>query len=206
MRLFYFILLFNALFTFSLHAQNKLHFGYYINPSLNLYQRIHQPKTFVVDGANRSSGQVLNLLPNLSTGLWFGQAQVWAVGVEGGVEYIPFSFNLQNYEGMGSVSFPVLLRGHFPLAKQHSSAITLDVAGGLQWNKTELYLDKNAPQAAYNPFFVTYTFEVAGGIGAISQKANQIRGVDLYFRFGFGADASMSFHTGLRVHFWNALL
>ena len=190
-----------SIFTLNCFAQNNFHFGYYINPSLNLYQRTHQPETAVTDNKERSSGQGLNILPGLSTGLWVGKAKTFALGVEAGVEYLPFSFNLQHFNGMGSVAFPLLLRGHIPIQKQHSSLISLDIAGGLQWNKSNLYLHNNSPL----PFFISYTFELAAGIGAVSQKANQIRGTDLFFRFGFGADKSMSFQTGLRMHFWNAL-
>jgi hypothetical protein len=182
-------------------AQNNFHFGYYINPSLNLYQRLHQPQTAFSDNKERSTGQGLNILPGLSTGLWIGKAKTFAIGLEAGVEYLPFSFNLQHFNGMGSLAFPVLMRAHIPIKKQHASHISLDVAGGLQWNKSNLYFNNNNSL----PFFISYTLEFAAGIGAVSQKAKQIRGTDLFFRFGFGADNSLSFQTGLRMHFWNAL-
>lgn len=185
-------------------AQQPVRLGYYVNPSLNLYQRAHLPDNIIIDGADRSLGQVLNLLPDISAGLWIGQAKNWALGLEAGVGYAPFSLNLQNYQGMGQLQFPFMLRAFIPLKKQQSMAISMNIAAGMQLNKTHLYFQPNNAPAEINNYFNTYLIEISGGAAAISQKATQIRGVDLFFRFGFGAQRAMSFQTGLRVHFWNS--
>jgi hypothetical protein len=202
MRLFLFI--FCLFFFCNLHAQDQLRLGYYVNPSLNLYQRTHLPNSTLTDGSDRSSGQLFNILPDLSVGLWIGQAKNWTLGLEAGFGYHPFSFNVQNYNGLGSFQIPLMLRTFLPLKSQHSSAIHMNIATGIQINKTQLYFQPNNSLTSESVNFHTYLLEISGGLAAISQKATQIRGVDLFFRFGFGASQSLSFKTGLRVHFWNS--
>jgi hypothetical protein len=198
------LLIFSFFFFSHLTAQQQVRFGYYLNPSLNLYQRVHLPNNLITDGSDRSLGQGLNLLPDLSAGLWIGQAKNWALGLEAGVSYAPFSFNLQNFEGMGNVQFPFMVRAFLPLKQQQSMAISLNIAAGMQINKTQLYFRPDDAPAGINSNFNTYLAEISGGIAAISQKATQIRGLDLFFRFGFGQEQAMSFQTGLRLHFWNS--
>jgi len=183
-------------------AQSKLHIGYFVNPTLNLYQRTHQPKASSVI-RERSSGQVLNVLPDIAAGIWVGKPHKWAVGLETGIAYHLFAFNLQDNIGMGALNIPLLLRGFIPLVSNQGAKIYLNVATGLQWNKTEFSARKTALMGS-NDFFVTYCIEAAAGIAAVSQKQNQIRGLDLFFRTGFGTGGALSFQTGLRLNFWNA--
>ncbi len=191
-------------FNFLKAQELPLRLGYYVNPSYSLYQRCHLPNNIISDGSDRSTGQVLNLLPDLSAGLWVGQARNWALGLEAGVNFAPFSLNRQNYQGLGQLQFPFLLRAFLPIKKHHSSAISLNIASGMQLNRTHLYARGNNSPDDINTQFLTYLLEVAGGIAAISQKSTQIRGLDLFFRFGFGANQALSFQSGLRLHFWNS--
>ena len=178
--------------------QRKLYFGYGININYNLYSW-YQNKSKTNQSVSRS-GQVLNILPGLGLNLWCGDIKHWILSVEGGVNYLPFALNINQYSGMGSLSFPLIAKIHFPVAKQKSLWAMLHIGIGAQFNRTDLY-DRRNNSVQNNSFFTTIAGELGIHVAAVGFLRRQIRDIEYFIRVG-GYENSISINTGIRLSFW----
>jgi hypothetical protein len=159
----------------------------------SLYHWYQEPSKRI-DGVPKSMGQVFNVLPGLGAGIILGKKTTLLFSLEASVKYFPFSLDLEGYEGMGAVSFPVLANFRIPL----DGFIFMQVGGGVQWNKINIHDRTEAHKTYSNPFFMTYVGELAVGI----EEGVYI----LYFaRFGYNTNQSTTLDVGLRIGLHSAL-
>jgi hypothetical protein len=185
-------------------VNSKLHFGYGLFISYNLYSWYERPAT--IDCTHSSSGQVFNILPGLGFNFWFGDIDHWIVSLEGAVEYTPFAIDLDKYKGLGALSIPVMAKVQFPIAKQKSLWLMLHAGTGAQFLKTEIFdRPTNLPNNT-NPFFVSIVGEVGIHISAVGLKRQHIREIELFVRMGATPFGTMTFNSGLRLTFWNKII
>lgn len=177
---------------------SALHFGYGLFLNYNLYTW-HQKPSFVL--ANSSSGQVFNVLPGVGASLWLGDVDHWLIALESGVEFLPFALDIDNYSGLGAVSFPILAKVQLPVAKQKSLWLMVHAGAGVQFTKTDLYAQPNT--TINHPFYATIMGEVGFHISAVGYQKQHLREVELFVRAGAAPLGAISVHTGLRVSFLN---
>lgn len=152
----------------------------------NFYHWYQEP----IDKVNNSAknmGQVFNVLPGLGGGFILGKKTAFLFSLEVSIKYFPFSLDLDRYEGLGAISFPVLANVRFPL----NGFLFVQVGGGIQWNQINIH-DRKVQQEGGNPFFMTYVGEV--GVGAEENI------FILYFlRFGYNPNRATTLDFGLRI-------
>jgi hypothetical protein len=164
----------------------------------NLYQWYKKPTSISPEG--RSSGQVLNILPIGGLGVWIGYPGGSTLGLEGGIDYMPFSFDTEDFQGMGAISFPVMLRFTQPFQPQKGISSFIGVGGGMQWSRTELYARTSAVKQILNPYFQTIVAELSLGIGAGWRADEKQTGLlAFYARVGGSFDKACTLNFGLRA-------
>jgi hypothetical protein len=184
-------------FCTQLEAQ-KLQMGMSFYLDYNLYHWYKKPASLSPE--TESAGQILNLLPIGGMGLWIGRAGSTTLGIEGGIDYSPFSFDTKEYKGMGAVSFPVLVRLTQPFAPQQGISPFFGVGAGLQWNRIDLYGRPSGSQTALNPYFQTRVIEFSLGMGSgwhIDERQTGL--IAFYARIGNSPDQAFSMNFGLRA-------
>ena len=81
----------------------------------------------------------------------------------------PFSLALNDYKGLGAVSFPVMAKLNFQglSALNREGKFGFSIGAGIQWSKTELFGLKNSfeEQGVSRDLFKTYILEAAYGFG-----------------------------------------
>lgn len=181
----------------SLNAQ-RLQMGMSLYLDYNLYHWSQKPNSLSPE--QESAGQLLNLIPLGGFGLWIGRAGSTTLGVEGGIEYMPFSFDTKDYKGMGAVSFPVLLRLTQPFSPQAGISPFIGLGAGLQWNRIDLYGRPSGSQVALNPYFQTRVVELSLGMGSgwhLDEKQTGL--IAFYVRMGNSPEGAFSMNMGLRA-------
>jgi len=184
-------------------AQSPLKVGYHLFFNYNLYSW-HQ-KPFLHYGETTSSGQVFNVLPGAGIGFWFGDIDHWTIGVEGGVEYLPFALDLDGFKGMGTLAFPLTAKVQFPVAKQNSTWLMLHVGLGAHILKTDLYAQPTTYQGFANPFYANIHGEIGLHLSAVGYHRKQQKEIEFFTRVGGGYANSIFVSTGLRITFWNTV-
>jgi hypothetical protein len=176
-----------------LNSDARFRFSPMLFIDYSLYHWYQKPRRSM-DRSPKSMGQVLNVLPGLGGGIILGKKTTLLFSLEASVKYFPFSLDLEGYEGMGAVSFPVLANFRIPLG----GFVFMQVGGGVQWSQINIHNRTAANQQQPNPFFMTYVGELAVGI----EEGVFI----LYFaRFGYNANQSTTLDIGLRIGLHSAL-
>lgn len=190
MKLLYAVLLFlsnNAV------AQWNFRAGTAVYVDLNLYHWYQRPNT--IGTSYRSVGQAVNILPSAAVCFWVGNPKHWFVLAEGKAEFFPYSFDLRGKNGFGALSFAALGKTLFPLSSRHGVCPYMSFGGGVQWNKTELYVPPS-----HTPFFVTFVGEIELGLGSgWGAGDNSTRLLGFFLRSGFAAHGAVSFNVGIRI-------
>ncbi len=154
----------------------------YIFINYNLYHRYQKPSF----NNEQSVGQVFNVLPGLGGGLIMGKKTVLMFSVEGALSYCPFSLDIEGFEGMGALSFPLLANFRIPV----EGFFFFQFGGGVQFNQINIHQSVNP--SAVNPFFMTYIGELSVGV-----EENLFL---LYFlRFGYNGQSASTFDFGIRL-------
>ncbi len=163
----------------------------------DLYQRYVNP----VDdtGTDRSAGSAL-INASLGLKLWVG-APAFSVSVEAHANSGTLALNIEEYKGLGALSFPVLAKLNF--GGLSAFGITEDntgwsIGGGWQLSKTEVYGLSSAARAqgVERNYFPTYIGEVSFGAGTKSKVR------EFYIRYGFNPDTSAnSLNIGVNTTF-----
>jgi hypothetical protein len=148
----------------------------------NLYHRYQQPS---ISAIGESVGQVFNVLPGLGGGFIFGKKTIFMFSVEAAVKYLPFSLDIEGFDGMGSLAFPLVANFRIPV----EGLFFFQIGGGVQFNQINIHRSINP--SSFNPYFMTFIGEVAVGV-----EENLFL---MYFlRFGFNNNSAYSFDFGLK--------
>ncbi|MFK7798511.1 MAG: hypothetical protein AB8E82_13750 [Aureispira sp.] len=178
-------------------VNKNLHMGYSLGLSYNFYSWYAPPN---YTASNYSTGQVLNILPGLNTGLWIGDVEHWLLSLETEINFLPFAFSLNKYNGLGSLEIPTLAKIQLPLSKQQSLWTFLHVGLGVQWQRVDLYDRKEL--ANYNQTYITWIGELGWQIAAVAPHKHRLRTLEYFVRVGAQVNA-LSVNTGLRLRFSN---
>lgn len=185
---------------------NALGIGFVISPEWNLYswqQRPNNDPIALASGGNRSVGQGGNALPSGRVGIFFEieyktkrSTNDFSFLVEGGVNYMPFSFDLAERKGRGSLCFPIVTTLFF---KNSYSEHVFFVGAGVQLSQIERHKRTAKYKDLKNPFFLTYVLELGfspwykdGGYGLFSAP-------QIFVRAGLGEHQAMTMDVGVRV-------
>jgi len=179
----------------------KIYTGYGLFMNYNLYSWYQKPST--IESPRSASGQVLNILPGLGLNFWVGDVDHWIISIEGGIEYLPFALDIDNYKGLGALSIPIMAKVQFPVAKQKSLWLMLHFGAGAQLLHTDIYSRPEAYQNASNPFFTSIVGEFGVHISTVGYQRQHLREIELFFRAGAAAFGTVSFNSGLRLTLWN---
>lgn len=133
-------------------------------------------------------GQVFNILPGIGGGLLMGSKTTFLFTLEGAVRYMPFSLDVDGFEGMGAIAFPILAGVRIPI----HGILFVNFGGGVQWTKTNLYAKTAAFQQEQNPFFMTYIGELGLGL-----EENIF--LMFFSRFGYAPNQAITFDFGLKI-------
>lgn len=191
-----FLFLLFILASFNIKTSAQIAIGPLLSVEWNLYQRPNNHSFALLSGGKNSAGQVLNVLPSTRLGVTvnFNNSDVYFL-LEGGVNYMPFSIDLEERKGQGALSFPIVFSVLTDLAAQ---GIMLSVGGGLQFSRMEYNLVEPKYQGIDNPFFHTYVLELGLGSGSVTN--NEIMLHYLFFaRAGLGKQQSMSLDFGVKI-------
>ncbi|MCP4442824.1 MAG: hypothetical protein GY810_28295 [Aureispira sp.] len=178
------------------YAQFDVAIGF--ETELQVYEWQQRPKPQA--SPYRSVGQVFSF-PSIGPKIWFGDWNFLTVSLDGKVAFSPFSLDLVKYKGMGSLSFPTLLKVNFDPTGSDGS-LKLGVGGGVQWTMTELYARPKGYRTK-NIFFMSYIGEVSIQIVAGDEFSGGA--VELFIRGGGAPQGAITFSLGIkynhRVHF-----
>lgn len=160
-----------------LNAQIKANFS--LIYGLDFYQRMVNPSEN--NSFDRSAGSALlnlTLGPRVTVG-----GSNFSVSIESQGNIGLLGFNVQEYKGLGTLSVPILARLNFKGLSQLNNNFSFgnSFAGGIQYNKTELYgvTNKFKTQGLKRKFFPVYVLEYATGMGFKSAT------VEIYIRGGW---------------------
>lgn len=180
------------------HSQN---IGIGLELEASVYQWHKKPNTIT---GGSSSAQLL-AFPAIGPKIWFGDWEEYTISLEGKVDFAPFSFNIDEYYGMGAISFPVILKGNFspfdPPA--HNNGFTkIGIGIGTQWSKVDIYARPDFLNSIPNPFFITYIGELSCQL-VIGNGRNSDQGIsfEIFSRAGWGKQGARTFGLGLKVNY-----
>lgn len=170
----------------------------------HLYQRPTNHEFSIVSGGERSAGQVLNVLPSFRLGTmiqfdtktlhhglaWYSSFYLM---IEGGVQYMPFSFDLQERKGQSALAFPVQVSTLISLG---GSALTVGL--GVQFSRMEFNKNTTAYKDLKNPFFVSYFLELGIVPHEIDGGYSVLGGVNFFGRVGLGTFQTLTLDFGVR--------
>jgi len=186
--------------------------GPIISAEYNLYHRYERPKNHAISitsGGNRSVGQLANVLPTGRLGGLFTfevERLVGPVGqklsyrsyfhllLEGGVCYMPFSYDVEEYKGRGALSFPIMASVLIPFDQ---AALTVGL--GVQFSRIELHKKRAPYDGMANPFFTTYVVELGFVPHNIDMGYGFFGGVSLFIRGGLNEQLATTLDVGVRA-------
>lgn len=180
--------------------QVSAQFGYGFTLTNDLYHRYVNPEDGV---AGRSAGSAIL---NLGAGpkIWVG-GQNMSVSVEAQACIGFLGLALNDYKGMGTLSYPIMAKFNFNglSALDKEGRMGLSIGGGLQYNRTEWYgLDEEfASKGVSRKLQKTYIAQVGYGFGISGF------GLQLYTRYGWNKDTGASgLNIGLQWDFNASLM
>lgn len=173
----------------------------------NLYHWYQRPKNHefsIVAGGQGSAGQVLNVLPSFRLGTliqfetqtirrglaWYSS---FFLTIEGGIDYTPFTFDLNGRKGQSALTFPVQVGSLIPLS---GSALTLGL--GVQFSRMEFNRNTVVYEDLTNPFFVTYFVELGIVPHEIDGGYSTMGGANFFVRVGLGQFQAVTINLGFR--------
>ena len=167
--------------------RTALVFGY------DVFQRYRNPEDSGPSDLGRSSGAILAGIP-LGIEVSAGGPDL-SFGIEASANFSPLALDLQNYKGLGAISFPLIARLNFGALTGMSKdkLLGFSFGGGVQYNRTELFGLRDGNERVTRTFFSSYMGEliIGGGIGGFT--------AGLYFRMGAGEGRSFSLNTGIHT-------
>lgn len=182
------------LFLFSTGIKAQSSFGYGATVIYDIYQWAQNPDEDL-------GGSAGNVLINLGLGpkLWFG-SQDLSVSVEAAAVMGFTAFDVNDYKGMGMVSFPMMAKLNFGgmTGLDKEGEFGFYVGGGLQYTRTELYNVRGSFQDAggSRSLFETYIVQAGYGFGMSGF------GMSAFARYGWHPDnGSNVFNVGLQFDF-----
>jgi len=152
-------------------------FGWGGTARTELYSHYSNPSD---DIASRTAGSALLNL-GLGPKIWVG-APDFAVSAEASFVFSPLALSINDYKGLGAISFPIIAKleflGNSNLNKDGKFGFS--IGGGVQYNKTELWYLKPSfkNQGVDRSNFRTYVIEGDFGYG--------ISGFDVHFFIRYG--------------------
>lgn len=154
----------------------------------DLYQQYTNP-VHGTSTSGRSSGSVGSLI--LGAEVMAG-ARNFSFGVQASANLAPLALDINEYKGLGAVSFPVMAKLNFGALSGFSSKFTGSyLGGGLQWSRTELFglntKHRDVERDLYRSPFGE--LGLGGGFGGLT-------GV-FYVRVGFGPDKRRVLNIGI---------
>ncbi len=181
---------------------STLRVGYSWALSYNLYSWYRAPnREQQSERRPYSTGQAMNLLPGLSLGFWLGDVEHGLFSLETEINFLPFAVSVQQYQGIGVLEIPTLLKYQFPLSRQQSLWTFLHVGAGVQWQYLDLY--DRAAQSQYERRYLTWIGEIGWHLSAVAHQKHRLRELEYFIRFGVGQTTAISLNTGLRLRFRN---
>jgi len=193
-RLSQYIILFLLFLSFAPSASAQ--FGIGMTFSNDLYNRYDNPTDGIAHNANGSI--ILNL--GLGPKIWVG-GESFSLSLESQAVIGFFGLSIPDTKGLGNVAFPMMAKLNFAGVSglNKEGRFGLNIGGGLQYNKTELYYlgsdykDRGVDRA----FFKTYVVQLGYGFGMTGFAAT------FYVRYGFNPDldGANSLNIGLQYDF-----
>jgi hypothetical protein len=184
----------------SLFSQGE--WGFSLGLEWNAYQRYQRPNnsSFAkLSNQQNSAGQLLNALPNLKVGVLLLTGNHHFVILDGGIQFYPYSFDLDNSKGNGALSFPLILSWNLI----SSDYFIVGLGAGVQFSKMDLFVDKHSRYKDLpNPFFMTYTGEINLGWYDGDYGIASLVG---YLRFGVNQYQSHTLDMGIRFQIYGSL-
>lgn len=165
----------------------------------SLYQRYQRPDNTPfapLSNQHNSAGSVLNALPNLRLGAFYhievSGYSYYTIILDAGIQFNPYSFDIDHPKGFGALSVPVLLSFNWVT----HGGYFLGIGVGVQYSKMEFFQEKNSPyKDIHNPFFMTYIAEFNFGQDYDYYVYGSFTG---YIRLGFNQYQSQTLDVGLR--------
>jgi len=163
---------------------------------IDLYQFYQNPDTHPL-GDYRSGSALANF--NWGPKLWLGSGKINA-SLEAQVSYAPFAFDINDYKGLGAVSFPFIASVNFNGVSTTSAlpGTGFSVGGGFVLTNSELYFLSDEyssfEYADRTQYFPAYFGQLGMGFGA-----RGFSGI-LYGRYGQGPDGSSVMSIGFMIN------
>lgn len=181
------------LFSMSLSFLTFGQWGYGLTGTIDLYQRYTNPLNENVQSASAGSA-LINL--GLGPKIWIGGPKL-SFSLESQAVLGFFAVSTNEYKGMGTLAIPLIAKLNFKGITSFEKEMShgLNIGGGVQYNKTELYgvIDKFARQGVQRPFFPTYIAHIGYGFG-LSGFTTQG-----FVRYGFHPDDTQrSLNVGIQ--------
>ncbi len=175
-------------------AQSRLDYGIGLTMGTDFYQRHVNPGT-ESSKKRRSSGNIL-LNPTIGPKFWLGNS-VFSFSLESQINFGMTSFDVNEYKGMGALSFPIMGAFNFEglSGLEALGVFGLSIGGGIQYVRTELYFQPEEHQSVNRDFFPVYFGQINLGIGYNGIAAY------LYVRLGYGDGKARALHVGLMTDF-----
>ncbi|MCP4441301.1 MAG: hypothetical protein GY810_20540 [Aureispira sp.] len=206
-------LIFSTIFILSSQAQSKsklesvkVGVAPIISLGWNLYHWYQRPNNheFSKVSGHRSAGQALNVLPSCRIGAliqfdterlhhglaWYSS---FFLTIEGGIDYTPFSFDMDERKGQSAITFPVQVGSLIPFS---GSALTLGL--GVQFSRMEFNRNTVVYEDLKNPFFVTYFLELGIIPHEIDGGYSFLGGANFFVRVGLGDYEAVTINLGFR--------
>lgn len=163
---------------------------------IDLYQFYESPDTNPL-GSYRSGSALTNF--NWGPKMWLGSGKVNA-SLEAQVSYAPFAFDVNDYKGLGAVSFPFIASINFNGVSTTSmqSGTGFSIGGGVVLTNSELYFlsdeYKEFDRSERTQYFPAYFGQLGIGFGALGFSGL------LYGRYGQGPDEASVLSVGFMIN------
>jgi hypothetical protein len=198
---FFFLLACLSLFAVPAFSQN--YFGGTAAFEWSAYQRYQRPNNTPFakqSNQHNSAGSILNVLPNLRLGVYSriqgrGYSH-YRIVLDAGIQFHPYSFDMNDNKGLGALSIPVLLSFSWITHGE----LFFSLGGGVQYSKMEFFQSKTNPyKDIYNPFFMTYIAEFNFGRDFDYYVYGSFTA---YIRLGFNQYQSQTLDVGIRFRIY----
>ena len=165
--------------------------GYGVVAGVDIFQHHIRPIERGFSFDSRSTGSVL-LNPVLGPKVWIGNRSV-SLSVEAQINWGMFALDIQEYKGLGALSFPLLTKLNFGALTGFNDIqiVGWSLGGGFQFTNNEIYYNLKEFEETDLGYFTTPFVELGFGAG--------ISGADiqLYLRYGRGSNDNRIFHIGI---------